>query len=109
MWKPANVVDNIPQDSKGSVEGITLPPAVFPPAAEFTPQTIGYDKLVLDVSWDGSRDAATQTMTIRDLTLGIQDGGDLSIEGVIGKVPGAHTLNDPTAAAKVSRDRAAQP
>jgi hypothetical protein len=97
----ANMVDNIPQDSKGMVEDISLPPEVFA-GAEFSPQTIGYDKLVLDLSWDGSRDAATQTMTVRDLTLGIQDGGALKITGVLGKIPAPNTLNDPDAAAKAA-------
>ena len=65
--------------------------------------SIGYDKLVLDVSWDGSRDAAAKTVTIRDFTLSIENGGDLSFEGLIGEVPDAHTLNDPTAAQNVTK------
>ncbi len=98
-----NVVNNVAQDSKGSVEGITLSAALFPPEAAFKPASIGYDNLVLDVSWDGSRDLAAKTMTIRDFTLSIEDGGDLSVEGVIGEVPDATSLNDPAAAQNVAK------
>jgi hypothetical protein len=41
-------------------------------------------------------------MTLRDFTLGVKDGGDLSISGVLGKLPPPNTLNDPDAAAKAS-------
>ena len=98
-----NVVDNVPQDNKGSIEGITLPAALFPADSGFKLDSIGYDKLVLDVSWDGSRDTTTKTVTIRDFTLSIENGGDLSFEGVIGEVPDARTLNDPTAAQNVTK------
>ena len=98
-----NVVENVAQDSKGSVEGITLPAAIFPPDSGFKPESIGYDKLVIDVTWDGTRDVAAKTMTVRDFTLSIQDGGDLSIEGVVGELPDAHTLNDSAAAANVTK------
>jgi hypothetical protein len=98
-----NVVDNVAQDSKGSVEGITIPSTLFPAGSSFKPDAIGYDKLILDVSWDGTRDMAARTMTIRDFTLSIEDGGDLSIEGLIGEIPDAHTLNDPGAASGVTK------
>lgn len=100
-----NVVDNVPQDSKGAVEGLTLPAAMFPPEGGFTPQTIGYENLVLGVTWDGSRDPAAKTVTVRDFTLSIEDGGDLSIEGLLGEVPDAHTLNDPAAAQNVTKTK----
>lgn len=96
-----NVVDNVPQDSKGTVDGITIPPELFS-GASFTPQTIGYDKLVVDLSWDGSRDLAAKTLTIRDFTLGIQDGGNLSIRGVMGNLPAPTALNDADASAKAN-------
>jgi hypothetical protein len=101
----SNVVDNVAQDSKGSVEGITLASSMFPPEAAFKPEMIGYDKVVIDVSWDGTRDAAAKTLTIRDFTVSVEDGGDLSIEGEIGELPDAHTLNDPAAAANVTTAR----
>ena len=63
-----NVVDNVPQDSRGTIEDVTLPPEFFA-TAKFKPETIGYDKLVLDVAWDGTRDLAAKTMTIRDFTV----------------------------------------
>jgi hypothetical protein len=100
----SDVVDGMPQASKGSVEGITVPPEVFSEAT-FKPDAIGYDKLVLDVSWDGSRDLAAKTATINDFTLSIHDGGDLSISGVIGELPDPRTLNDPNAAGSVSKTK----
>lgn len=98
-----NVVDNVAQDSKGSVEGITIPSAVFPPESAFKPDTLGYDKLVLDVSWDGSRDLAAKTVTIRDFTLTVENGGDLSLEGLLGEIPDARKLNDASAAQDVTK------
>jgi hypothetical protein len=98
-----NVVDNVAQDSKGSVEGITLPSALFPADGSFKPESIGYDKLVVDVTWDGTRDIAAKTMTIRDFTVSVENGGDLSLEGVIGEIPDPRTLNDPAAAQNVTK------
>lgn len=99
-----NVVDNIPQDSKGSVEGITLSAEIFG-GSPFKPETFGYDKLVFDVSWDGSRDLAARTATIRDLTLSVHDGGDLSISGVVGDLPDPRTLDDAAAASNVGKTK----
>ena len=96
-----NVVDNVPQDSKGRIEDITIPPEAFA-ESEVGPKTIGYDQLVLDVSWDGSRDPAADTMTLRDFTLNIQDGGAFSISGIMGKLPAPTALNDPDGAAKAA-------
>jgi hypothetical protein len=97
-----NVVDNVAQDSKGSVEGVTLPPEVFPETG-FKPDAFGYDKIVFDVSWDGSRDLTAGTMTIRDFTINIVDGGELSMEGVIGELPDPRKLNDAGAASSVTK------
>jgi hypothetical protein len=96
-----NVVENVPQESKGRIEDITIPPEAFADS-EMGPQTIGYDNLVLDVSWDGSRDAAAKTMTLRDFTLSVQDGGALSVSGIMGNLPAATALNDADAAAKAA-------
>lgn len=96
-----NVVDSIPRDSKGTVQDITLPPEFFADA-QFKPETIGYDKLVLDLSWDGSRDVAANTLTVRDFTLSIQDGGNLSFTGVMGNLPEPTALNDADAPAKAN-------
>ena len=60
---------------------------------------------MLDVSWDGSRDVAAKTVTIRDFTLSIQDGGDLSIAGVVGELPDPRTLNDPARPANVTKTK----
>jgi len=100
----SNLIEGVPQDSKGSVEGITIPPEAFPETG-FKPETFGYDKVVFDVTWDGSRDLAAKTATIRDFTVSIHDGGDLSIWGVVGELPDPHTLNDPTAAGSVSKTK----
>jgi hypothetical protein len=100
----SDVVDGIPQASKGSVEGIAIPPEIFSEAT-FKPDAIGYGELVLDVSWDGSRDLAAKTATINDFTLSVHDGGDLSISGVLGDLPDPHALNDPNAASSVSKTK----
>ena len=96
-----NVVDNVPQESRGTIEDVTFPPEFFT-NARFKPQTIGYDRLVLDVSWDGTRDLAAKTMTIRDFTVSVQDGGDFSIAGIMGNLPAPTALNDANATAKAS-------
>ena len=100
----SNVVDGVPQATKGTVEGITIPPEMFAEAA-FKPDAFGYEKIVLDVSWDGLRDLAAKTATINDFTLSIQDGGDLSIFGVFGELPDPRTLNDPAAAGNVTKTK----
>ncbi len=97
-----NVVDNRAEDSKGKVENITLSPDLFPSAA-FTPASIGYDKLALDVSWDSSRDLTAKTMTIRDFTVQVHDGGALTIKGVVGNLPDPRALDDPGAATRASK------
>jgi hypothetical protein len=96
-----NVVDNVPQDNKGSVEDLLVPPEMYA-EGDFQPSMIGYDQLVFDVTWDGSRDPSADTMTVRDFTLNMQDGGSLSITGVVGKVPEPTSLNDADAAAQAS-------
>jgi hypothetical protein len=95
-----NVVDNHAQDSKGRVENVTLSPDLFPTG--LTPATIGYDKLALDVSWDSSRDMAAKTMTIRDFTIAVHDGGTLTVKGVMGNLPDPRVLDDAGAASKAS-------
>lgn len=96
-----NVLDNVPQDSKGSVEDVRVPSEFFA-GAQFTPQTLGYENLVLDISWDGSRDVGAKTLTVRDFTISIQDGGDLSFSGVMGDLPEPTVLNDADAPEKAT-------
>jgi hypothetical protein len=95
-----NVVDNVAQDNKGTAESVTLSPDMFP--ASLSPSTIGYDKLVFDVSWDSTRDVAAKTLTIRDFTIHVHDGGDLAISGVMGNLPDPRVLDDAGAASKAS-------
>lgn len=97
-----NVVDNLAQDTKGRAENITLSPDLFP-AGAFTPASIGYDTLALDVSWDSSRDIAAKTMTIRDFTVAVHDGGELSVKGVVGNLPDPRALDDAGAVSKASK------
>lgn len=101
LVQTGNVVDNIAQDNKGSVEDLTIPPEYFA-ASAMQPSTIGYDKLVFDMTWDGSRDPGANTVTIRDLTLSMQDGGRLSLTGKVGKVPEPRQMNDADASAKAT-------
>ena len=96
-----DVVDNVPQSSRGSVEDITVPAEAFADS-QFTPQTIGYDNLVLGLTWDGSRDAEAKTLDLRDVTLSIRDGGQLKISGKFGNLPEPTALNDADASAKAA-------
>jgi hypothetical protein len=98
----SDIVDNVPRASKGEVADITIPPEAFADS-QVGPQTIGYEKLVLDVSWDGSHDPAKKTVDIRDFTLGIQDGGDLTITGIMGNLPSPTEMNDPDAGEKAAK------
>lgn len=98
----ANLVDNIPQDSRGVVEDISVPSKILANGL-LGPKNIGYDRLVLDVTWDNSRNLEAGTMSIRDLTVSIQDGGDFSINGVIGSLPDPRVLNDADATSKASK------
>ncbi len=102
VMESGNVVGNLAQDSKGTVENVTLSPDLFPTNA-FAPSAIGYENLALDLSWDSSRDVVAKTMTIRDFTVDIHDGGKLSIEGVMGNLPDPRALDDAGAASKASR------
>ena len=98
-----NVVDNVPQDEQRHRSRTSaLPPEVFA-GSEFTPATIGYDKLVLDITWDGSRDPAAKT----------HDGARLHAQHPGRRRPEDHrrarqaarrptTLNDADAAAKAA-------
>jgi hypothetical protein len=96
-----NVVGNVAQDSKGRVENLTLSPDLFP-AGAVTPTTMGYEKVALDLSWDSTRDLAG-TMTIRNFTILVADGGELSVEGVIGNLPDPRVLNDAGGVRKASK------
>ncbi len=97
-----NVVDNIAQDSKGVVEGIVLPPEIFAESS-MKLETLGYEELVIDVTWDGSRDVAGGTMELRDLNVSIEGGGDLSIAATMGNLPDPRMLNDPNATDAASK------
>ncbi len=97
----SDVVDNVPLASKGSVEDISLPAEVFA-GSNFTPATIGYDNLVLGLTWDGSRDPAAKTLDLRDVTVSIKDGGDLKISGKFGNLPEPTALNDADATSKAA-------
>lgn len=97
----SDVVDNVPLASKGSVEDISLPAEIFADS-EFTPATIGYDDLVLGLTWDGSRDPAAKTLDLRDVTISIKDGGNLKISGKFGNLPEPTALNDADAASKAA-------
>lgn len=81
-----DVVDNAPQASTGSVEEIEIPAEAFA-EADFNPGMLGYDNVVLNVTWDGARDIAAKTMTLRDLTLSMDGGGSVSLSGVLGNLP----------------------
>jgi hypothetical protein len=96
-----NVVEGVPQDNKGTVDDLTIPPEYFN-NSQVKPSTIGYDKLVFDVTWDGSRDLAADTVTVRDATISLQDGGTFKLTGKVGNVPEPRQMNDADATAKAT-------
>jgi hypothetical protein len=102
FMETGDVVDNVPQTNKGTVENITLPPEVFAESA-MGPQTIGYGPVVLGLAWDGSRDLAADTINVRDFTVSMQDGGEFSMAAILGKLPAANTMNDADASSKASQ------
>jgi hypothetical protein len=99
-----NVVDNIAQDSRGVVEGAVLSPDFFS-ASAVKPETLGYDNIAFDMRWDGSRDVEAGTMTLRDLSVTMQDGGEISVAAMVGNLPDPRILNDPDATAAASKTK----
>jgi hypothetical protein len=86
--------EGVPLSSSGSVEGLTIPPEAFA-KAEMGPEVLGYQQLVIDASWNGSRDPAAKTLSIEDATLSIADAGDISISAEIGNFPAPNALRGP--------------
>lgn len=99
-----NLVDDIAQDNSGSVEGLVLTSDLFPDTG-FKPDTFGYDKLTIDLTWDVSRDIAASTLTINDFSVSIAEGGDLSLSGVIGDLPDPRALNDAGAESDIAKTK----
>lgn len=97
-----DVVDNVPQRSSGEIVGIALSPDLFA-GGRFKPESLGYESLIFDVTWDGTHDVAEETMTIRDVTFSFRDGGDFSVSGIVGNMPDPRILNDADAAQKASQ------
>ena len=81
------------EESTGRVEGLSLAPELFE-RGRFSPERLGYDALVFDVTWDSVHDVDAETMQVRDVTFGFRDGGDLSIAGTLGNLPDPRVLND---------------
>ena len=90
------------QDITGTVEGLAVSPSLFA-RGRFKPEKLGYDKLVFDISGEGSLDRASGIMTIRDFTVSLRNGGTLSISGTVGDLPDPRVLNDSDVASKVSQ------
>lgn len=97
-----NVVDNIAQDSRGIVEGTVLSPELFA-GSVMKPATLGYENIAFDLRWDGTRDIGAGTMTLRDLSMSIMDGGEISMTAMVGNLPDPRVLNDPNATDAASK------
>ncbi len=54
-----------------------------------SPQSLGYEEIILDANWDGARDPDTQVATIKTLAITLRGGGSLTLSGAIGNVPAA--------------------
>jgi hypothetical protein len=91
-----NVVDNVPLDSKGTVDDLTIPASAFA-GRPYGPAMLGYGDLVLDFTWDGSRSSDGKSMDLRDFTISLQDAGTISINGKFANMPAPTVLNDASA------------
>ncbi len=87
VMETRSIVDNVPQDSAGSMTELTIPASYFEGGGAVTAAALGYDKVVVDAQWDGARDPATQELALRSLSLGMRDGGTLLLSGILGNVP----------------------
>ena len=96
----SDVVGGEPQASRGAVERIVVPAEAFA-ESDFKPEMLGYDDIVLGVTWDGARDPAAKTMTISDFTVSMENGGTLYLTAELGNLP------DPTAVQSENRAAAA--
>jgi hypothetical protein len=88
-----NVVDNVPLDSKGTIDDLVIPAAAFA-GRSYGPAMLGYGDLVLDLTWDGTRSSDGKSMDLRDFTLSLQDAGTISIKGKFANMPAPTVLND---------------
>ncbi len=98
-----NFAGDIPQDISGLVEDIVFPTAFFANST-IKPAMLGYERIVLDLSWDVSSDASG-TMTVRDLSVSVEKGGSLSIKGVVENVSALSPPNSTEASAKMMLHR----
>ena len=81
-----NIVDYQAQASRGTVTGVRIP-VELAQQGPMSPQSLGYEEIVLDVNWDGARDPDTQVAKIDTLAIAMRDGGSLTISGALGNVP----------------------
>ncbi|MDH3704301.1 MAG: hypothetical protein OEU46_23635 [Alphaproteobacteria bacterium] len=81
-----NIVDYQAQASRGTVTGVRIPVELAQQGL-MSPQSLGYEEIVLDVNWDGARDPDTQVAKIDTLAIAMRDGGSLTISGALGNVP----------------------
>lgn len=81
-----NIVDYQAQASRGAVTGIRIP-VEFAAQGPMSPQSLGYEEIILDANWDGARDPATQVAKFDIVTIAMRDGGSISISGTLGNVP----------------------
>lgn len=92
-----NVVDNVPLDSKGTINGLVIPADAFD-GRRYGPAMFGYGDLVLDITWDGSRSSDGKSIALRDFTISVQDAGTIAITGDFSNMPAPTVLNDASAA-----------
>lgn len=83
----SDVVDYVPQKSDGEIRAVSIPGAYFEDGQPVSLDALGYDNLVLDMAWNGGRDAQTKMLSVEEFTLSMRDGGSLAISGEIGNVP----------------------
>ncbi len=82
----SNVIDYQAQATRGTVTGIRIP-VENAPLGPMSPQSLGYEEIVLDANWDGARDPDSQVATIDTLAIAMRGGGSLTLSGELGNVP----------------------
>ncbi|WP_224407449.1 hypothetical protein [Afifella sp. IM 167] len=91
----SDIVDGVPQASKGNAEAVTIPLSYFPAGGRITPSDLGYEETVFDVTWEGSRNAGSKALSLDEVSLTLRDGGTLTAKGDLGGIGGEAAATDP--------------
>ncbi len=89
-------VGNRPQDIRGRIEGVTIPASLFEQNMGFPVTKLGYNPIAVSLVFDGSFDLARATLSLRDLSMVMENGGTLSVSAELRRVPELRELFGPS-------------